>query len=415
MTAVSTRPDQATEIPPHLRRMNDVDSHEMIPVHMWPDEFGEAGQILKGIADAQSNGVFHNAGDNTWVRPDITGDDTEITSESVWAVKGPKAPAAIDMARRPAVLDAMGISRQLIFPSFGFTAMYFAYHDRCGEVFGFDETKLDRFEVGRKIVASHNQWASRVAKSLDAQRLRAVGILMTDDVTQMIRDAENFLAEGVPAFWISGSAAPGGTSPANPKLDPFWRLLAESNAVVTLHLGTEFGLLRDSRWADGVAQFVPSTASALEFPIEPYRAATTSLQGSNFLTAMTLGGVFERHPQLRFGVIECSASWVGPLANTLDIWAEEFSRRLAPHLSMRPSVYIARNVRVTPFHFEPVDEYIERYPAMADVYAYSSDFPHAEGGKYSAHVFHEKLQRLGPDVEEKFFVSNGSWLLPDLQ
>ena len=29
---------------PDLQGCNDVDSHEMLPIHMWPDVFGEAGR-----------------------------------------------------------------------------------------------------------------------------------------------------------------------------------------------------------------------------------------------------------------------------------------------------------------------------------------------------------------------------------
>jgi predicted TIM-barrel fold metal-dependent hydrolase len=79
---------------------------------------------------------------------------------------------------------------------------------------------------------------------------------------------------------------------------------------------------------------------------------------------------------------------------------------------LRPSEYIARNVRVTPYHFESVDSYIERYPYLADVYCYSSDYPHREGGRESKQVFYEKLAPLGEDVVEKFFFTNGELLLP---
>ena len=36
-----------------------------------------------------------------------------------------------------------------------------------------------------------------------------------------------------------------------------------------------------------------------------------------------------------------------------------------------------------------------------------------EGGKDSIRAFYEKIKRLGDDVAEKFFVTNGAWLLPD--
>ena len=36
------------------------------------------------------------------------------------------------------------------------------------------------------------------------------------------------------------------------------------------------------------------------------------------LTSMVMGGVFERFPALRFGIIEFGAQWIGPLAERMD-------------------------------------------------------------------------------------------------
>jgi predicted TIM-barrel fold metal-dependent hydrolase len=80
---------------------------------------------------------------------------------------------------------------------------------------------------------------------------------------------------------------------------------------------------------------------------------------------------------------------------------------------MPPSGYLARNVRVCPFSFEPVETYIERY-GFEDVYCYSSDYPHTEGGVNQLSVFAEKLMPLGDSVMEKFFVTNAQLLMPPL-
>jgi hypothetical protein len=81
-------------------------------------------------------------------------------------------------------------------------------------------------------------------------------------------------------------------------------------------------------------------------------------------------------------------------------------------LSMHPSEYMARNLRVTPFYFEPVAMYFERYPQVADVYCYSTDYPHFEGGKDSKRVLAEALSGLPADVRDKFFYRNATLLLP---
>jgi predicted TIM-barrel fold metal-dependent hydrolase len=152
-------------------------------------------------------------------------------------------------------------------------------------------------------------------------------------------------------------------------------------------------------------------SSTLEVDLDPYSFATLNIAPAHFLLTMVLGGVFERHPNLRFGAIECGAGWLAPLAENLDLWAER-SPMLRHDLSLTPTEYIARNVRVTPFHFEPVHKYIERY-GMDTCYCFSTDYPHIEGGNRPAIEFAERLISLGDDLVEQFFVSNGRLLLPD--
>ena len=70
-------------------------------------------------------------------------------------------------------------------------------------------------------------------------------------------------------------------------------------------------------------------------------------------------------------------------------------------------------VRCSPFAFEPVDQYIERFSFLQDVYCFSSDYPPYEGGKDPIGAVAKKIGRLGPDVFEKFFVSNAEWVMPN--
>jgi hypothetical protein len=69
-------------------------------------------------------------------------------------------------------------------------------------------------------------------------------------------------------------------------------------------------------------------------------------------------------------------------------------------------------VRVSPFLFEPVDDYLRMYPDLDDVYTYASDYPHIEGGRHSIERFYEKVAPFGNEVIEKFFRGNGDLLLP---
>jgi predicted TIM-barrel fold metal-dependent hydrolase len=238
-----------------------------------------------------------------------------------------------------------------------------------------------------------------------------VAVVLGDRVADLVDGAERVLALGGRAVMIPAGLPPAGMSPADRRLDPFWHLLATANVPVLHHVSVERGFLKTTVWAANVAEFVPSNTSSPEFHIEPWRAATLPFASESFLAAMILGGVFERHPSLRFGLAELTAGWVGPFGERLDDVVRQFPSRYSGY-SMLPSERLSSNVRVVPFPFEPVDRYISAYPFTRDVLCYGSDFPHKEGGRDSKRLFADRLRPLGDEVNAKFFVSNAELLLP---
>jgi hypothetical protein len=404
---VATR---ASEPLAFLQHANDVDTHEMIPFHLWGAHFGE--DIAKRLAACRDSPLLSGLGENSNVRPDVVGDVKEITYETTQMLKGCGAPGAIDMRRRIDVMNAQGVDKALVFPGLGLVGYVFASSPEfVRSVMGLPYTADESRDLGRAIVDASNEWAIRAVDGDDARRIRTVGLITTESIDGMIAQAASLIKRGIKALWIPSGTPPAMTSPADPKLDPFWRLLADANVVALLHIGTDHAFA-DPTWSTNVEAFVPFGSSA-EFILSPYAGATLHTAAEYFITAIVLGGVFERVPNLRFGAIELGAQWLGPLAKRLDIWANVFPKALQQTLSMKPSAYVARNVRVAPFYFEPIDDFFESYPELSSCYCFSSDYPHVEGGRESKRVFAERLTRLGPEVMEQFFVSNGAWLLPD--
>ena len=58
-----------------------------------------------------------------------------------------------------------------------------------------------------------------------------------------------------------------------------------------------------------------------------------------------------------------------------------------------------RNVRVSAFTFEPVRQYIEHFPWLADVFCFSSDYPHFAGGRNPIAKMAEMIRPL-PEADE---------------
>lgn len=392
----------------------DADSHEMIPTPLWQEEFGDTGAEFATVVANRGQGL--DAGLNT-ASLDVHADELPINDGTVWNhdgwVSGPNAPGAISMQRRIEVLDFMGIARQTLFPTFGLVGMLF---ETMGPEFMRALYRLDPAtyhveylrNLGRRALDAHNDWAIRNTEA-HGDRLNMVGALPARDLDEMIGEAERLIDAGVRALFIPASLPPGGFSPADGEVDRFWRLCEESDATVLIHLAFE-DFTKTNRWRE-IPQFEAERGVSAEFVIDPWTFSTIHMVAELYLTTMILGGVFERFPRLRLGAIECGAFWVAPMAENLDRWAQQFSRRMSKILSMKPSEYVSRNIRATPFYFEPVDEYIDKH-GFEDVYCFGSDYPHFEGGKHQLQLFADKLDRLGDDVMQKFFVSNARWIMP---
>ena len=401
MSTTALLPDA---LAPHAGVILDADSHEYTPMNLWEDEFGS---VVRDFVAAFE-------GSSMPIRERVDADDTPLDPATLWTTKFARAPGAFDLDRRLEVLDLTGVRRQMMFPgSIGLYAVSFYFRcdqfpDMLGSITG------DRKGYARQLISAYNEWCIRATGHSD--RLRPVGVLLADSVDELTAECRRLVDGGVRAIWLPSAAMPGGVSPAHPDLDGVWSMLASADVPAMAHLGADADFLLTTRWRDAPA-FVGWKAGE-EFQMDPWTLSTLHLPVQNFLTTMVLGGVFERHPRLRFGACEVLGQWVGPMAQLLDFWhghSRKFSLgnmegRLP--ITMKPSEYIRRNVRVSLFDIEPVDVYIEQF-AMPEVYCYSSDYPHPEGGTDPMGDISAKLARLGPDVVRQVFVDNAAWLLPD--
>ena len=392
-----------------LGRILDTDSHEMHPARVWTREYGEEFEpIAKFFLETQAEQVA-----NSFSVP-VYEDDAPISANTIndyWTT-GCGAPGAFDMDRRLDVLDLTGIDRSLIFGSV-MAVIGTQFASDGGQFLKRRQGSMpfeDPFDYGVSMVRAHNDWCIRVATK--SPRLRPVAAILTRTLEEAIAETKRVVAGGVRAVTLPSGTPIGGKAPAHPDNDELWHFLADNDIPALLHIGSETGFLREaSGWANA-PQFAPNNSVPTEVPTDPFSIATCSLSAQTYVTNLVLGAVFERVPNLRFGIVEFGAQWVGATATNMDMWASQFKRRLSGVLSMKPSEYFARNIRVAAFSFEPVDLYFDRYPEVGDVFCFSSDYPHFEGGKDPVNVTAERLARHGEIIFEKFYVTNPELILP---
>jgi predicted TIM-barrel fold metal-dependent hydrolase len=359
----------------------DLDSHLMLPARQFPDVLGPLGDEINRWIDT-------NPALRAFFDPDR---ELDLDTVDPATVKGGNAPGAFDPQVRLAVLDSLGIDRQLIFPQVIV----------CQPIWKQGTAGL---EAARRYNDYLHDWASPAP-----DRLRPVAVLPVAPVDDLVAEVQRCGRRGTRAFLIPhGVPIAGRHSPAASDVDPLWAAMAELDAAVCIHIGGEGGLLASEVW-DQPRSLQADLMGSGE-PVGPYLLSTMDLFAAHYLTVLVVGGVFERHPTLRFGAIELAAQWIGPLAETLDL-RHDISRTMRQTLPYRPSEYLNRNVRVTPFTFEPLDTYLGRYP-LRDVFAFATDYPHPEGGQDARASFVERLAGFGPEDHHRFFRANGELLVP---
>jgi predicted TIM-barrel fold metal-dependent hydrolase len=366
----------------------DADSHVM-ETGDWLPGFADPGirDRLKGLGlEGAGNlaNVFEKL-DTVWAEHR----EQEIGPEVLKGPKGWMAPGALDTGVRSKVLDALGIEAQLVFPTFSLT--HFAASPDRDVLYG-GATALNR---------------AITSFCGPDPRLKAVGFLPLADPERSVVAADEAIALGVSALWVS-SEAPGDFSPAHVDLDPVWARLAEAGVPFVLHVGGgkmlpkpfhNNGLPRPSDWLGG-----GENLRGKDYPV-------LHQSPERFLACMVLDGVFDRHPTLRAGSIELGASWVPGMLRTLDHAQKNFQKAepVLQSLSMKPSEFVQRQMKFTPFPFEDTAWLIEQ--AGPDLFMFSTDYPHIEGGRHPFERFGLEVEGFDETTREKFFWRNGAELL----
>lgn len=372
------------------RSINDADSHLMegftwLANHadattkaLLPDIDTILGKGGAGAADRIAEGESR-VGD-----PEATAhlEDDVIASAKGWGALG-----AMDGTERRRALDLLGFESQLVFSTF--SVGLFAFSDDPALVYGG--------------AAAHNRMVA--AFCADDPRLVPVGFLPLNDPEPSLAVLHEAMELGCGALWVAHHAA-AGRSPAHTANEPIWAAASEAEIPIVLHVGGgKSGMSRP--WHDNGLPLPPDihgggeNLRAKDFPVLHHAPET-------YLTCLVLDGVLERHPGLQVAAIELGATWVPGLMDRLDHAARSFGRKeqLLQELPLRPSDYVRRQVKFTPFPGEDVGKLIAQ--TGPELYLFSSDYPHPEGGRDPIGAYERSLDRhrIDESARRRFYSDN---------
>ena len=192
-------------------------------------------------------------------------------------------------------------------------------------------------------------------------------------------------------------------APSHPDYDPVWALLEEARVPFVLHVGSDGRRTHQPFYINGIPRedaFLIDGESLLSKDL-----MTIAHAAEAFLNVMILDGVLERFPGLRGGCIELGAVWVVSWLHKLDLVQRIFVKA-EPHLklAMTASDYVRRALKFTPYSNEPVGWMIEQ--AGSELFLFSSDYPHPEGGRNPLKRFEESIVDVSGEARQRFYAGN---------
>jgi predicted TIM-barrel fold metal-dependent hydrolase len=311
-----------------------------------------------------------------------------LAEDQLMKDKGWMAMGGWDPTERSRVLDLLGFDAQLVFGTFG----TLLYKGREG---------LDLY-VGT--AAFNRAMADFCAHD---PRLLAVANIPLKDPKKATVAATEAIEAGCAAVMVPSLPA-GELAPTHPDLDPFWDVLAESDTPFVLHVGGG-GKLLERAYHNNNMPVSDHLGGGENIRSKDYLAIHHSPEV--FLGALILDGLFDRFPKLRGGCIEQGAGWVVSWLHHLDGALRSFSRTEEPlqRLAMKPSDYVRKHLKFTPFPGEPVGWMMQQ--AGAELFLFSSDYPHPEGTRDPLGKFEATLDGISDDDRTKFFAGNFAEML----
>lgn len=291
---------------------------------------------------------------------------------------------------RPRALDLIGVASQLVFNTF---------HNRRLR----DWEHGNDIDLAYGVARAHNRGMVEFC-SVDPRLVPALYVPLADfEKAAVIADEALRMSSGECAFLVA-SGCPKHHSPSHVGLDPLWARAQEGGVPIVFHVGGTGDLIDASYFHNGL-------------PIPPdFHGGDENFRSVDYmgiphppmqtLATLIFDGVLERFSDLRWGVIEQGAIWLPSWMRQMESAFDAFERHepRLQNLSLRPSEYVRRQIRATPYPTEDVGWIIEQ--AGHDVCMFSSDFPHVEGGRKPVERFETSLGDAPEDVRERFYRTN---------
>ena len=275
---------------------------------------------------------------------------------------------AWDHDARIRVLDGDGVAGEVIFPD-GITEMN---APPFGAGIGMTPKNADA-ELQWAGARSHNRWLAELVQMAPERREGVAVVPATWDVAEAVKEVRWARDNGLgsimlPVMWHDHAPY------SDACYDPLWAICQELDVKIHFHSGPApmeeyFGV-----W--------PPTGEDTRRGAMGIYVSEVAWWVARPLTFLIWAGVFEQFPTLKVAITEGTSIWVPSFLELLDQRASQHagSQKLGDftsHLTLLPSEYFARNVRVGAM--VPEREAELRHEIGLGSLMWGTDYPHPEG------------------------------------
>jgi predicted TIM-barrel fold metal-dependent hydrolase len=320
--------------------------------------------------------------------PNHTGgetDETQIMLQKNWDALGSHIKED-----RPRSIDLLGFASQLMFTTqlLNFSALLEGQGD------------IDTIYA---VARAHTRHMVEFC-SVD-RRLLATGYVPLADFERTRIAAREAIEMGAKGLMIP-SRCPDGHSPSHIGLDPLWAMAEEAGIPILFHVGGGGVLIEKAYFNNGLPPVPDFHGGDDNFKSIDYMAI--GYPPMKAMTALIVDRVLDRFPKLKIGCIEQGASWLPGWMRNMDSAHNAFykNEERLQKMSLRPSEFVKRQIRVTPYPHEDAGWIIAN--SGDEVCLFSSDYPHVEGGRNPIKRFEASMAAAGTTEAQKqrFYCDN---------
>jgi uncharacterized protein len=370
------------EPPNWLRDHADPDIRDRIERPGYANELAQTGDGDHGGDQERIDSAFERLTARHRTEEFLADEDVEVMNRKNFAATG-----SFLAEDRPRVLDFIGVQSQLLFNTFHNSRLYQWEHQ---------PTSTSRMVPLVPTTAGWSNSARSIPVCCRPATCRSPTSSGRRDGRRGDRDGRRRAARRVGLS--DGSLA------VTPRARSGVAQAEEAGIPIVFHVGGTGDLIDPAYFDNGLP--IPADFHGGEENFRSVDYMAIPFPPMQTLATLIFDGVLERFPDLRIGVIEQGCSWVPSWMKQMESAIDAFGRHeeRLQKLSLRPSEYVERQVRVTPYPTEDIGWVTDQIGP--NVLLFNTDYPHVEGGRRPFERFEKSLGDRSENIRQRFYADN---------